>query len=133
MQHIAKRHSLKGMIRTAGMLTLISMISGDASSLAAVASELSSLSFQREDEEEADREGMRALQRARLDPAAMVRMYEKLTEASPEMSGALRYLSTHPLTADRVEKLKRMAAEAQYSPEPVRLSAPWDEVRMMCR
>ena len=133
MQHIAQRHSLKGMIRTAGMLTLISMISGDASSLAAAASELSSLSFQREDEEEADREGMRVLQRARLDPAAMVRMYEKLSEESPEMSGALRYLSTHPQTADRVEKLKRMAAEAQYSPEPVRTPAPWNEVKMICR
>lgn len=133
MQHVAQRHSLKGMIRAAGMLTLLSLVSGDASALAGAASELSSLSFQREDEEEADREGMRALQRARLDPQAMVRMYEKLTGASPEMSGALRYLSTHPQTADRVEKLKAMAAETQYSPEPLRTSAPWNDAKSWCR
>jgi predicted Zn-dependent protease len=133
MQHVTQRHSLKGMIRAAGIVSLLSLITGDTSAIAAAAGQLTHLSFQRADEEDADREGMRVLQRARLDAAGMVHMYQKLGQEAPDIVGPARYLSTHPQTADRVEKLKILSAEARYQPVPVRSARTWSEVKKLCR
>jgi predicted Zn-dependent protease len=45
----------------------------------------------------------------------MLRMYETLASASPDIRGVSRYLSTHPQTVDRLKKLKTLAAETRNS------------------
>jgi beta-barrel assembly-enhancing protease len=124
---------LKGMVRAAGIVTLVSIMTGDVSAVGAAAAQLSALSFQREDEEEADREGMRAMQRARLDPEGMVRIYQRLALESGDLPVALRYLSTHPEMKERVERLKQLAAENRYQPAAVDNAVNWAEVRALCR
>jgi beta-barrel assembly-enhancing protease len=133
MQHVTQRHSLKGMIRSAGIFALISLVAGDVSAVAAAAGHLGNLRFQRADEEQADREGMKTIQRARLAPEAMVRIYERLALESGDLPGALQYLSTHPEMKDRVGKLKRLARESRYHPVTIGNAARWTEIRESCR
>jgi predicted Zn-dependent protease len=106
---------------------------GDVSGLAAIAGQLGHLSFQRSDEESADREGMRMLRAAGIDPRAMIEVYRKLGRSGPELRGALRYLSTHPDMAGRLENLARVAAEAQ-APYVRPIGIPgWPQIRQSCR
>jgi beta-barrel assembly-enhancing protease len=133
MQHVNQRHSVRGALRGVGIMTVIALLFGDASSVATASGELAGLSFQRGDEEEADREGMASLQQARLDPNAMVTVYERLARESSDLPGALKYLSTHPQMSDRVEKLKALAGEARYTPVRVVTNSRWAELKSECR
>lgn len=69
--------------------------------------------YSRQNEEEADREGMRMLLDAGIDPAGMIAFFEMIQKEGVEMPASLKYLSTHPLTGERIERLKALAAEAQ--------------------
>ena len=70
--------------------------------------------FSREEERDADKLGVKYMVRAGFDPLGSVRLQEKLGAAS---SGAtLPFLSSHPTSAERVENMKRLAAEHQNEP-----------------
>lgn len=63
--------------------------------------------YSREDERDADREGMAAMVRAGYDPAGAVRLFEKLSA----QGGApmFTFLDTHPAGTDRLEAARRAA------------------------
>jgi predicted Zn-dependent protease len=132
MQHVTQRHSTRGLVRAVGIAGLAAMIFGDASAIGGIAGQLGQLSFQRADEERADLEGIRALRAASIDPRAMIAAYRKLEQDSPDTTGALRYLSTHPQMAGRIEKLERLAAR-QGGPPPQPLGiAGWSNLKLAC-
>lgn len=72
------------------------------------------LSFSRDMEREADRVGHAVLSGAGYVPQGMVRMFERLDQATRLMdSGAFPYLRTHPLNSERVgEARQRVSMEA---------------------
>ncbi len=81
------------------------------------------MKFGREQETAADVEGLKVLQRAKIDPQGTVVFFEKL--ARKESGIAL--LSTHPMSVDRAERLR--AEIAQAGPWPVEpLSIVWTDV-----
>lgn len=62
--------------------------------------------YSRRDEEEADRIGLEYMARAGYDPAAAVRLWERVSKSrQSDMPGFLNYLSTHPNAADRRRNL----------------------------
>lgn len=85
--------------------------------------------YSRQDEEEADRIGMEYMARAGFDPAAAVRLWERVGQTRRSSTpGFLNYLSTHPSATDRHRNLSRLlpAMHLIYertrggTPEPVR-------------
>ena len=69
-----------------------------------------SLRFGRAAETEADREGLRVLANSRFDPNGMTRFLRKLGgSGDSRYSGITAYLTSHPLTADRVNDVSRRA------------------------
>lgn len=72
------------------------------------------LAFSREMEREADRVGHAVLSDAGYVPQGMVRMFERMDQATRLMdSGAFPYLRTHPLNSERVgEARQRVSLEA---------------------
>jgi predicted Zn-dependent protease len=134
MQHVIQRHVTRSLFRELALWVMLSTVTGDANTLLIQVGRVAGgLSYRRQDEEAADREGMRLLQRARIDPAGMVNIYQKLDEVEATLSGGLEYLSTHPAMDDRIAELEHMAAAADY--ESVRLPAggEWAEMRRKCR
>ncbi len=119
--HVTQRHSLRQMVDTVGVLVLVQMLFGDLSGFAAVLADggvrLLSLEFSRDHELEADAVGFDYLLAAGIDPRGMISFFEKLmAEHERRQGGAggsveLDFLSTHPATADRIEKLSRRLAE----------------------
>lgn len=127
VQHVVLRHSLHGLVRSLGWRATIKILFGSSGPLSGVgdlAAQLGGLKFGREQETAADVEGLKLLQRARIDPQGMVAFFEKL--ARKESGVAL--LSTHPMSADRADRLR--AEIAQAGPWPTDpLPVVWAEVR----
>jgi len=110
IQHVLHRHGLQRLVRQLGAAAVIGMATGggDIGRLAGRVGDLVQLSHGRDQEAEADRDGLALLHRAGLPPEAMVSFFERLRRADP---GAMpEFLSTHPDTARRVEELRRLAA-----------------------
>lgn len=113
--HVENRHSLKSLSRNLSIYIAISVITTDVSGISTVlidnAFKLNELSNSRSFEKQADDEGFNYLLNSKINPVGMVSLFEKfekeeklfLNDNSKKM---LRYISTHPLTEDRIESLK---------------------------
>jgi beta-barrel assembly-enhancing protease len=132
VSHVKERHSLKGMARDLAGTTVISVITGDASTIGSVlieqADTFNGLKFSRNLERDADLKGLDIMYLNKLDPQGMVRLMESLQEEEDKMLGKdtekdkkegknandekntadkiLSYVSTHPLTKDRISYIK---------------------------
>lgn len=109
VQHVEQRHSLRQMISSLGWGALVGVTIGDISAVAAMlAHQAGTLYFSRDMEEEADRLGLRALQRARIHPDGMLTFFQKLGgEDKGEVPG---WISSHPQTAARAQQIRALIA-----------------------
>ena len=118
MQHVLKRHTTQRIIQDTSTGLLLSAMAGDVTGSMAFgmksARTLALLEYSRGEEEEADREGMKLILAAGIDPQGMIRFFETLKKYD-KMPQFLKYASTHPATDDRIEKLKEIVS-AQTSP-----------------
>ena len=136
MQHIYQRHAMKALVRDLSIAAIVGAVFGDITGIGALAvtagRTLTTLHYSRETETEADREGLRLLQAARVDPAGMVRFFETL---KTHTGGAElpAYLSTHPDTDQRLEEMKTLAAATPVQTEPLLADMKWDEIKNLCR
>src|SRR3990172_1837676 len=90
------------------------------------------LEYRRVGEEEADREGMRMLRAARVDPEGMITFMEGLRRKEGDPAGFLRYLSTHPTTADRIERLRSLAGAPGRPSIKLLPDSDWTALRERC-
>jgi len=138
VQHIVSRHATRMLVQNASTGLLLGALTGDASGAMRFGLEgarvLGILRYSRGHEEEADLEGIRMLITARIDPAGLVRFFESLKEKEREreMPAFLTYLSTHPTTADRVERLKSLAAQADGQWITLLPDLQWREINQLC-
>ena len=105
VQHVERRHSLKGMVQNLGFSVAINLALGQvgADAWTGMATQLGSLKFGRDYETEADMLGLQALHHAHIDAHGMLRFFEKLQQQD---GTTVTLLSTHPATADRLAALK---------------------------
>ena len=127
MAHATKRHSMRQLIYTAGVLPLVGFLIGqpDAASLFRDVSQLSELRFSRQQEEDADLTGFDTLVAAGLPPEGMARFFDRLNKKS---GAAPSFLSTHPASADRAAAIRKRA-EALKSLPGQPLDIDWGKVK----
>jgi predicted Zn-dependent protease len=120
--HVAQRHSAqqitKGTVAN-GLLGLLGAVLGDGGAGAAAARVAAGvtansfmLKFSRDDEREADREGVRIMQKAGFDTRGMLEFMQVLAQQSGRSGGAAEFLSTHPAPASRVRELEQLVAQS---------------------
>lgn len=134
IQHVTHRHSTRAIIREVPLRLALSTLSGGGGVeiAAGVVGSLGALRYRRGDEAEADREGMRLLRAARVDPSGMVafmRTLESRHESAPRL---VSYLSSHPRAADRVAELEAFAQQGGFTATPLLDYAAWERVRGAC-
>lgn len=116
---------------------LLAAITGNTSGTAAYGLEgariLGSLRYSRQNEEAADAGGMRMLLEAGIDPMGMIAFLELLKKRTSESPSILKYLSTHPGTEDRIEKLKSLAGQSQHRPAKLLAGHDWSEIKKICQ
>jgi predicted Zn-dependent protease len=93
---------------------------------------LGTLSYSRSLESEADTEGLRMLLASDIDPRGMIAFFESMRAEEHGAPAAARYLASHPLAADRVDILKRLAAARTGGFRPVLPGRNWADVRRVC-
>jgi Zn-dependent protease with chaperone function len=129
LNHVLERHGLERIVKSLGLMTVVAIVLGDQQGLVGMMKqlgvELLTLKFGREQETEADLTGLQLLQRAKIDPSGMIRFFERLSEKD---EGRVEWLSTHPMSTARAERLKKeLAALPKRSPEP--FTFDWKQVQ----
>ena len=118
VQHVEKRHSLKAMAKSTGLMVTVGMVFGDLGGLLALGQDLIGLKFSRQHESEADAAGLQALVAAGIAPSGMRDFFRKMGEKE---SLNLGWLSSHPASEDRSMALDRAL---QALPATVLQAAP---------
>lgn len=138
MQHIKKRHVTKRIIEDSSTGLIISAVSGDVTGSmlygVKIAHNLAMLSYSRQDEEEADKGGMKMLLAANLDPEAMVHFFEIMKEEKQKFK-IPQYLSTHPDLDERISQLKTIIAESktnQHAYTKLSFDNNWNQIKKVC-
>ena len=129
LNHVLQRHGLERMVKSLGLMAVAAIVFGNQQGLVGMMKqlgvELFTLKFGREQETEADLTGLLLLQRAKIDPAGMITFFERLSEKD---EGRMEWLSTHPMSAARADRLKaELAALPKKSPEPFTFN--WKQVQ----
>lgn len=104
-EHVLQRHSLKGMLHQIGWRLVLSLLIGEVGGgqIGEAAAQLQVLSFERDQESEADRKGLTLLKEAKIDPKGMITFFDRL---SKKEGTSIALLSSHPGSADRAEALR---------------------------
>lgn len=126
--HIAHRHSLRNLFRSAGRGIFVTLLfgtdNGIVSSLATNADALKGLEYSRALETEADNSGMSLMRENGIDPSGMLKLMEQLKANSPSESTP-GFMSTHPVFEERMENIRRQIGKqdtgAAMNPELRRL------------
>jgi Zn-dependent protease with chaperone function len=129
LNHVLLRHGMSRIVKTAGIMAVVSILIGDQQGGGGMAKQLGvdllTLKFGREQETEADLEGLRLLNRARIAPDGMIHFFERLSDHDKLQ---VELLSTHPMSSRRAELLKAEAASLpKQSPEP--FTFEWKDVQ----
>jgi predicted Zn-dependent protease len=134
IQHVTQRHSTRGIIREVPMRLAIAAIAGGTGieGAANVAGSLGALRYRRADESEADREGLRLLAAAEVDPAGMVTFMRTLDRQYAGAPRIVSYLSSHPNTQERIAQLESLVADTPVRGRPLMDSIAWNRVRRLC-
>jgi predicted Zn-dependent protease len=109
--HATERHVMRSMIQGLSLYAVVTPFMGDVSGVGAYlihqGQALLETGFSRKQEREADAKGVENLVDAKIDPKGMIRFFERIQkEAGPNPSGVTRFLSTHPLTSERIEAIE---------------------------
>ena len=135
IQHCLYRHPTRALFRRASVQVMLSVLLGGEEAMGNImefAALLGEMSYSRDAEEEADREGFRLIQAAKADPEGMVSFMQKLGKGKGQIPKELQYFSTHPHTADRVAMLKELAAKIEYAPVPLVPGYAWKQMYGVC-
>jgi len=131
MQHVIHKHSTRGLARQMGGRAILSLMAVDSAGTPLAlegVTKLVNLGYQRSDEEAADEEGVALLMKAGIDAGGLAAFLERIQ--SSDENGASRYLSTHPVTADRVARVKALA-RGHSSGTPLLTVEEWTKARMI--
>lgn len=117
LAHVNERHSFIQLARTLSGYLIISALTGDVGGLTTIilenANQFYQLSFSRSHETEADEVGMEYLKELQIRPDAMVDLFSRLEEKgmAGKFSKQLEYLSTHPLSGNRMKNLLQIISD----------------------
>lgn len=130
--HVEAQHGIRNVIGSAGLYVIAGAIFGDVNGILAVAAGAAPLllnqRYSRGFETESDIEGFNLLQRANIDPRGLASFFDKLMKEEKSvldsiedsdtrrvLEGALGFLSTHPASEERIQKLQILADEIQVN------------------
>jgi predicted Zn-dependent protease len=94
---------------------------------------LGMLRYSRQKEEEADVEGIRMLLAAGINPEGMIAFFEMLKKEESQTPELMNYLSTHPTTQDRIEKLRSLARQSEQKFSKLYPAYEWKDLQNICK
>ncbi len=128
LAHITQRHSLRSAIKSVGIYAIISLALSDVSGLIALLADqgrfLLQQGYSRDFEREADAHGFNYLINAKIHPSGLLSFFKKIdakseapknkepandekkSETEEKLEKAISFMSTHPMTSERIETIE---------------------------
>ena len=135
IQHVLQRHATRAMVQQASTGFLIAAVIGDPGSAVAYGLEaaqlLGTLRYSRIQEEEADVEGLKMIRDAKIDPQGMIGFFETM-KARGDVPDILKYLSTHPATQARIDRLRALTGDAPTPTVKLLADSDWKDTKRRC-
>lgn len=128
MGHAIHRHPTRAVIREAGLGATLDLLTGGGLG-GTTAWVLVRTAYSRDAEREADDAALDLLGRAGIATAGLVRLFERFEKEMPDAPKGLEMISTHPRSAERVERLSRAGAAGGGPAMP---DADWQAIRAIC-
>lgn len=132
MAHTTLRHGLHRIGQNLGLAAAFNLLLGDTQGLVGAGAELFQVasinSYSRDQEEDADAEGVRMLHAAAIDPMPLAEFFETLQKEEGDLPGVVSWISSHPQHEERVAAIKQQLATLppqQYRPVEV----DWEDIR----
>lgn len=128
LTHVLQRHSMRKLVRQAGMGVLVGIVFGDVSALSQLielSSQLDSLSFDRSQERSADDGAIEIMTAAGMSPQHLAAFFEKIQKADAITGNIPELFQTHPLTDERIKRVTAAAEPAQ----PFKFDMDWDTLK----
>lgn len=133
--HVEHKHGMNALGRNLGVSLLLQLALGNPSEgdeiwhvVAGVAVGLMQLGWSRDQEHESDDLGQRLAAAAGYDPRGMVRFFRVLEQLQGMEVPFLEFLSTHPLTSERIrraeERAEALVVSPRTAPKPTFTMAP---------
>ncbi len=112
--HVQKRHSMQQLITYLGIGFVVTLMTGDGLEgfadpefIGTAMGGLMALGYSRDFEKEADDGAMNILVPMNITPTGIVSFFERIEEKMPiSESVYTKYISTHPMSKDRIEKFE---------------------------
>ena len=133
--HIRHDHSVKGLYRTAAVAMLVGIVTGDFAGgilLSGAGQWVLDSGYSRVDEQAADVYALERLYAAGIDSGGLEGFFVRLLAAEETADEELlRFLSTHPLTRERIEDVRRAprASGSVFGGD----GRQWSRLRRICR
>jgi len=107
LAHIEKNHVMNKLIKEIGLSVLISMSTGNGNSetIKTAIKQLSSSSYDRKLETEADLTSMDYLVKAGIDPEPFANFLYRLADETRNLPSQIYWISSHPESKERAEKI----------------------------
>ena len=114
VQHVEQRHSLKNMLHSAGVASVVLLVLGDANAVMMImAQQVSQQYFSRKVEADADLKGAQLLTKTHIDPSGMPSFLKKLAAEYKDLDNTPEWLSSHPETIQRIKNAEAYVAQHQ--------------------
>ncbi len=131
--HVHHHHHMALLIEAAGRTYLVAMLFGDFIGSAAIIAGTNAMlgsSFSRKLETEADDYGLEIIGKSGISAKGMADFLELINKGETE-SSAMRFLSTHPVTSERIAKFR--AAMSQLNDKPLLNDQEWGALQGICQ
>jgi len=116
--HVELRHVMRHVLQDSAVAVAAATLTGDAATLsvavAGLPAVLAQAEYSRDFETEADDFAFRLLHEHEMSPAAFASVMERIETDCGCEPGVLDFLSTHPITAERIERARAAANEPEF-------------------
>jgi predicted Zn-dependent protease len=113
--HVELRHTLRSVLQNSAVAILAATITSDAASLSVAVAGLPVLlvntKYSRDFESAADEYAFTLLKEKGYSPAAFASIMERLSKGHSEVENKLAYISSHPVTAERIKRARAAAQQ----------------------
>jgi Zn-dependent protease with chaperone function len=113
--HVELRHTMRSLLQNSVVAAAAATVTSDAASLSLAVASLpvlvAQMKYSRKFEAEADEYAFRLLKQKGYSPAAFASLMERLAKKYGKESEGFAYISTHPVTEERVQRARNAAAE----------------------
>lgn len=126
--HAEKRHVLNKLVKEASITAIMGILSGgDPGILSQLLKQIVGSSFDREQEDEADKFALALLEKAGISPKSLAIFFQRLNDKNLDYDENLEILMTHPHNNKRIDQVRGYKTKNNF--KPIAFDIDWEKVQ----